>query len=49
MQVSKVDLNKLMVLVVVVCLAVLTVQSGYRLEIGWTGLRLEKNVLAENR
>ena len=29
MQVSKVDLNKLMALVVVVCLAVLTVKSGY--------------------
>jgi len=49
MQVSKVDLNKLMALVVVVCLAVFTVKSGYRLEIGWSGLRLEKNVVAENR
>lgn len=46
---NRVDLNKLMVLVMVVCLAVLTVKSGYRLEIGWTGLRLEKNVVAENR
>lgn len=51
MQVNRVDLNKLIVLLVVVCLAVLTVISGYRLEIGWSGLRLEKNVVtaAENR
>jgi len=46
---NKVDLNKLSVLVVVFFLAVLTVKSGYRLEIGWTGLRLEKSVVAENR
>src|SRR5450755_4467906 len=44
-QVNRVDLNKLIVLLVVVCLAVLTVISGYRLEIGWSGLRLEKNVV----
>jgi hypothetical protein len=49
MQVSKVDLNKLMALVMIVCLALLTVISGYRLEIGWSGLRLEKNIVAENR
>jgi hypothetical protein len=49
--VNRVDLNKLIVLLVVVCLAILTVISGYRLEIGWSGLRLEKNVVttAENR
>lgn len=46
---NKVDLNKLSVLFVVFCLAVLTVKSGYRLEIGWTGLRLERNVVDENR
>ena len=48
---NRVDLNKLIALLVVVCLAVLTVMSGYRLEIGWSGLRLEKNVVtaAENR
>jgi hypothetical protein len=48
---AKVDLNRLIVLLVIVCLAVLTVNSGYRLEIGWSGLRLEKSVVtaAENR
>jgi hypothetical protein len=49
--VNRVDLNRLIFLVVLVCLAVLTVISGYRLEIGWSGLRLEKSVVtaAENR
>jgi len=48
---NRVDLNKLIALLVMVCLAVLTVTSGYRLEIGWSGLRLEKSVVntAENR
>ena len=48
---NRVDLNKLIILLVVVCLAVLTVISGYRLEITWSGLRLEKNAItaAENR
>ena len=48
---NRVDLNRLIVLLVVTCLAVLTVISGYRLEIGWSGLRLEKSAVntAENR
>jgi hypothetical protein len=48
---NKVDLNRLIVLFVIVCLAALTVNSGYRLEIGWSGLRLEKSIVtaAESR
>jgi len=43
---TRIDPNKLAVLVVVVILAVLAVRYGYRLEIGMGGLKLENSVPA---
>jgi hypothetical protein len=41
---TKIDLNKLTVLLLILALAGLTVYSGYRLEIGVNGLKLENNL-----
>jgi hypothetical protein len=43
---NRLDLNKLMLVLAIVCLAALAVMSGYRLEIGVSGLKLERNVTA---
>jgi len=45
---NRVDPNRLIFLLAIVCLAVLAVTSGYRLEIGVSGLRLERNVITTN-
>jgi hypothetical protein len=44
--VNRIDPNRLILVIAVVCLAVLAVVSGYRLEIGTSGLRLEKGSYA---
>jgi hypothetical protein len=44
--VKRVDPNRLIFPLAVICLAVLAVASGYRLEIGTSGLRLEKGSYA---
>jgi hypothetical protein len=43
---ARLDLNKLAVLITVIVLAILAVTSGYRLEIGTGGLKLNPSATA---
>ena len=45
---GKIDPNKLALLVTLIVLAALTVGSGYRLEIGTTGLKLENGLMTSS-